>query len=316
MALESAGFSGGRIVALHTDSLRMVPHYHITDHLGSVRAVVDANGEVLEHNDYHPFGSRWNVADAIVCDNRHRYNGKEEQAFVGVPYIDYGARMYDPESGIWHGVDQLSEQTPQISPYAFCGNNPIRHIDTDGRKIVDANGILLYKKGVWNEAAKGSDAMRVGNAMMKTDIGQNTWDEMAAADYPITIAVHSRTGPKRELGRTDRDLDEFSGEILNAQINIFEGSIEEQVESGYSSDRAKRLRSLSAEDRIGVLGVHEGVHSVDKTPVTDDKSPDSPREKNAIAAETTHTRELKQQERKKPIVYGNPFPDWRYYFSY
>ena len=33
-------------------------NYFLTDHLGSVRVIVDGNGEVLERNDYYPFGAR------------------------------------------------------------------------------------------------------------------------------------------------------------------------------------------------------------------------------------------------------------------
>ena len=64
ISLESAGFAGGRFVAKETaDGSVMVPMFHVTDHLGSVRAVVDGvSGEVVETNDYYPFGSRWNVA--------------------------------------------------------------------------------------------------------------------------------------------------------------------------------------------------------------------------------------------------------------
>ena len=63
ISLESAGFAGGRFVAKETaDGSVMVPMFHVTDHLGSVRAVVDGvSGEVVETNDYYPFGSRWNT---------------------------------------------------------------------------------------------------------------------------------------------------------------------------------------------------------------------------------------------------------------
>ena len=56
ISLESAGFAGGRFIAKETaDGSVMVPMFHVTDHLGSVRAVVDGvSGEVVETNDYYP----------------------------------------------------------------------------------------------------------------------------------------------------------------------------------------------------------------------------------------------------------------------
>ena len=141
--LESAGFAGGRFVAMETadGGKVIVPMIHVTDHLGSVRAVVDGVlGEVVETNDYYPFGSRWNTAANLTANtNRFRYNSKEEQSSLypesvrnAVSYIDYGARQYDPVLGRWFAQDPLSEKYYGISPYAFCNNNPINFVDPDG----------------------------------------------------------------------------------------------------------------------------------------------------------------------------------------
>ena len=83
-------------------------------------------------------GSRWNVAAGLKDEtNRFRYNSKEEQFRFGTPYIDYGARQYDPIIGRWFAQDPLSEKYYDLSPYAFCGNNPIRYEDVDGEDLVD-----------------------------------------------------------------------------------------------------------------------------------------------------------------------------------
>ena len=126
----------------------MVPMIHVTDHLGSVRAVVDGvSGEVVETNDYYPFGSRWDVDTSLKDDtNRFRYNSKEEQSPLypasfrdAVSYIDYGARQYDPVLGRWFAQDPLAEKYYGISPYAFCAGNPVKYIDSDGRYFDDDN---------------------------------------------------------------------------------------------------------------------------------------------------------------------------------
>ena len=78
LTMESCAFTGGRFVATATG---VEARYFVTDHLGSVRAVVNDEGEVLERNDYYPFGSRWD--DGLLSDNRYRYNGKVYQVAEG-----------------------------------------------------------------------------------------------------------------------------------------------------------------------------------------------------------------------------------------
>ena len=205
ISLESAGFAGGRFVAKESG---MVPMFHVTDHLGSVRAVVDGiSGEVVETNDYYPFGSRWNTATNLTDQtNRFRYNSKEEQFKFGTPYIDYGARQYDPVLGRWFAQDPLSEKYYGISPYAFCGNNPIRYEDFDGEDWVDKaagyfiGGVTNVVPGTgfirdwyspdnsedYNTALKRTDetAAALGTGMMKAGTGA-----MAAGGALATAGV-------------------------------------------------------------------------------------------------------------------------------
>ena len=138
IGLESAAFSGGRIVATSGNDTEV--RYSLTDHLGSVRVVATDKDNVLERNDYQPFGNRWDTASRPVSDNRDRFNGKEDQSFAGLPFSDYGARMYDRERGRWLSQDPLQQYH---SPYVFCGNNPIRLIDLDGMEARDSTSVMI-----------------------------------------------------------------------------------------------------------------------------------------------------------------------------
>ena len=54
---------------------------------------------------------------------------------AGNPYLDFGARVYDPRTAAWLSQDPLSEKYYSISPYAYCAGNPVLVFDPDGRQL-------------------------------------------------------------------------------------------------------------------------------------------------------------------------------------
>ena len=172
---ESTGFGSGRIVAT---SSGMATRYFLTDHLGSVRQVVSGDGSVIEQNDYYPFGKRWAAVAAPISDNRHRFSGKEEQAFLSLPYVDFGARMYNPDWGRWFTQDPLLEKYYPIGQYCYCAGNPIRFSDKKGQSIKDA--VVGYAVGFVTNIIPGTtglrdsytptDAVDYNNALQTTDL--------------------------------------------------------------------------------------------------------------------------------------------------
>ena len=64
------------------------------------------------------------------------FTGKERDSETGFSY--FGARYYDSDilTG-WLSVDPMADKYPSLSPYAYCGWNPIKLVDPDGRMIGD-----------------------------------------------------------------------------------------------------------------------------------------------------------------------------------
>lgn len=116
--------------------------YSLKDHLGNVRAVVvdDANATQVQTNDYTAFGV---AVSTDLSKNKYLYNGKELQD--GTNWLDYGARMYQPELGRWMVPDPMAEKYYPISPYAYVANNPISYTDPNGMEI-DVKGMDVYSQ--------------------------------------------------------------------------------------------------------------------------------------------------------------------------
>ncbi len=61
---------------------------------------------------------------------------------------DYGARNYDPALGRWMNIDPLAEKYQSYSSYSFVGENPLSHIEVDGKYWHRSDsGTLVADKG-------------------------------------------------------------------------------------------------------------------------------------------------------------------------
>jgi len=91
--------------------------------------------QVMEYQHYYPFGMQLEAlgyTSGNDLKNNYLYNGKELQEDYGLNWYDYGARFYDAVRCQWTTPDPSAENYYSISPYVYCGNNPIRLSDPDG----------------------------------------------------------------------------------------------------------------------------------------------------------------------------------------
>src|SRR5690554_5004378 len=190
--------------------------YQYTDHLGNVRlsyADVNKNGtiepatEILEENNYYPFGLKHKGYNEIVNSNRseaaerYKFNGMEWQPELGLDLYDFGARNYDTAIGRWLNVDPLAEEMRRFSPYVYAFNNPIYFIDPDGMKPDDwyidwGSGKVLGQDGAKTNNVriiKGQSWAQIKNTEGGT-MSQSATDKLQAESNIITIdrnKIHS-----------------------------------------------------------------------------------------------------------------------------
>jgi RHS repeat-associated protein len=127
--------------------------YFHTDHLGSTGYGTDANGRLVDHQQYFPSGETW-VDETNSDPTPYQFTGKELDPETGLYY--YGARYYDPTTQLWQSPDPMLDSyvggggnggvynPTNLAAYTYAYNNPVRMSDADGRIAWDQ---------VWNRAA-------------------------------------------------------------------------------------------------------------------------------------------------------------------
>ena len=70
----------------------------------------------------------------------------------GLPFLDFGARQYDPSLGSWLTQDPLAKDYPSLSPYAYCAADPVNIVDPKGMEWEDKNSVITVYLNVTNSA--------------------------------------------------------------------------------------------------------------------------------------------------------------------
>ena len=154
LSFESATFDRGRLTEAGV-------RYHVTDHLGSVRAVIDGSASTAAYplagfystDDYAPYGTKSAssassylslASTGTTVSLRDGFTGKENQGpDFSVGYIDFGARQYSPSISRWLVPDPMGEKYYDVSPYAYCAGNPINLVDYNGEALHVLAGAVI-----------------------------------------------------------------------------------------------------------------------------------------------------------------------------
>jgi RHS repeat-associated protein len=175
--------------------------------------VTHTRGPLLEEDHYYPFGlTMAGISDKTIKSqyrpNKYRYNGKELQDKEfndgsGLEEYDFGARMQDPQTGRWQGIDGKAEKYPQITPYGNAANNPINYVDLAGRDIifVTKNRTLILTKEILYQTKAGKALWdKYGNSkkidvyikdvhIPNGNVGANTTTAYKSMDFLPTVKM-------------------------------------------------------------------------------------------------------------------------------
>ena len=134
-------------------------YYYLKDHLGSVLALTDQAGNLVESYEYDTWG-RPSVFDATgrpattsSVGNRFLFQGREYARATGLYY--FRARWYDSVTARWLSADPIGI-SGGLNQYAFVGNNPVN--------FVDPFGLATYQIGIAASAGAGTGVGVSGGA--------------------------------------------------------------------------------------------------------------------------------------------------------
>lgn len=123
--------------------------YYRKDHLGNNREVWRASytwgstthpAATVQRTQYYPSGLPWKSNSGDNPGSQpYKYGGKEFVEMHGLDEYDFHARGYYPAIMRTTTMDPLAEKYYDISPYAWCGNNPVNRIDPTGMAAYSTN---------------------------------------------------------------------------------------------------------------------------------------------------------------------------------
>ena len=173
----------GWIKRMSTMKMLLAYKYYNKDHLGNIRQVVNASGNIEQINNYYPYGMPYYDKTAMINNNNQpfKYNGKEFDMMHGLYTYDYGARQYNPVVPSWDRMEPLYEKYYDVSPYAYCHNDPVNRVDPDGKDdYYTSNGTYLgsnkaetdfiYIANSYRQLADGRYVIKINKRVNLSDV--------------------------------------------------------------------------------------------------------------------------------------------------
>jgi RHS repeat-associated protein len=206
--MELVGFLMVSYQSLGPSATDWVGYTLHTDHLGSVRRVTGASGQIVAKHDYLPFGKE--IPPLQKSPSAHRYTGHEWDSESDLAYML--ARYCSAGLGRFISADPAADsqiESPQSwNKYSYVANNPLVYVDPTGEfkarvhydltleafgnpRLADAvkavdrgfSHALFNPRGHFGGRAAGD--LLLGEAIDAAKLGDPT-----AADWLLAQAIH------------------------------------------------------------------------------------------------------------------------------
>lgn len=105
------------------------PYFYHADDLGSIAALTDVDGQIVQRYSYNAFGMLTRVQNPEF-KNSYAFTGREWDKELGLYY--YRARYYDPMEGRFISQDPIGFARGDVNLYGYVENNPVNWVDPWG----------------------------------------------------------------------------------------------------------------------------------------------------------------------------------------
>jgi RHS repeat-associated protein len=125
------------------------PYYFHADHLGSIRAITNGSGDIVEQYRYSVYGkptiwnstqNKYTAFSTSKIGNTRLYTGREYDNTTGLYY--YRARYYSPILGRFISRDPIG-YGDGVNAYRYVRNSPIGYNDPEGKWAHIAAGAVI-----------------------------------------------------------------------------------------------------------------------------------------------------------------------------
>ncbi len=165
-------------------------YYYHADGLGSIIAITNSAGQVVQRYEYDSFCAITYSQDAAF-KQPYTYTAREYDQESGLYY--YRARYYDAKIGRFITQDPIGFAGGDVNFYVMVINNPLRFIDPWGLVFItpeDGQGIVNTARG-WN----GTPYDTGGKTKQGADCSGSVWGIYNEAGFPYDY-LNSPTFPQ------------------------------------------------------------------------------------------------------------------------
>ncbi|OCA69168.1 hypothetical protein BBI01_18370 [Chryseobacterium artocarpi] len=222
--------------------------YNFTDHLGNVRlSYTDTNkdgiiqpgqysvreclggklgchdvwkpGEIVEVNNYYPFGLLHNYTTTTQNAYQYKYQGQELQE---TGFYSFKWRNYMPDVGRFTTIDPLSEKYPYNSTYAFQENKLGMGIELEGLELlknhtgffaINGNAMKVKRAPVSQRDGNGNPTFTAGDIGLSTSGYNPNGARMSSENTGLRLDSYRYEGPVSDAVQMQNTRDKISTKV-------------------------------------------------------------------------------------------------------